>query len=155
MDYADISVGLRIPPLHIAVTAKIIVMGASASRDWQPQHHDSAWTRTNLRLPDIIMNNYTQCGFISRYITDWSGPQGRLGRLKCSMRRPICPGHGLTLAGVIQSIEQSSAGFSWIGIGVEIAADEDPVTRAHIRLALPLSSDGPSPWHCPSAQWKP
>jgi acyl dehydratase len=155
MDYADISAGLRLPPLHITVTAKIIVMGASASRDWQPQHHDSAWTKANLRLPDIIMNNYTQSGFISRYVTDWSGPQGRLGRLKFSMRKPVCPGHELTLAGTIQSIEPSSFGFFWIGIGVEMAVGEESVTSAHIRLALPLSSDAPSPWHCPSAQWKP
>ena len=66
------------------------VLGATASRDWQPQHHDKDAAQ-RAGLTDIIMNNYTQAGLISRYITDWSGPIGRIGRLKFRMRRPICP----------------------------------------------------------------
>ena len=34
--------GGALPPLRRIVSARDIAMGAAASRDWQPQHHDIA-----------------------------------------------------------------------------------------------------------------
>ena len=52
-------IGMKLPDLLLPVTRKLVSMGAAASRDWQPQHHDPDWAR-KAGLPDIIMNNYTQ-----------------------------------------------------------------------------------------------
>lgn len=150
-----LSVGARLPELRIEVTAKTIIMGASASRDWQPQHHDAAWARDGAGLPDIIMNNYTQAGFISRYITDWSGPDGRIGRLKFAMKRPICPGGTLLFEGEVEGLIPTINGFSWVDIAVRILDADVLATSANVRLALPTNAGSASPWRCSRALWAP
>jgi len=151
----DLTVGERLPDLRVPVTAKIIIMGASASRDWQPQHHDSAWARDGAGLPDIIMNNYTQAGFISRYITDWGGPNGRIGRLRFAMKRPICPGDDLLFEGVIDGVIPTLNGHSWVDVAVTVSTDGVLATSANVRLAMPSTASAPSPWRCPGALWAP
>jgi acyl dehydratase len=152
---ASLSVGHRLPGLRVAVTAKTIIMGAVASRDWQPQHHDRGWARHEAGLPDIIMNNYTQAGFISRFITDWSGPHGRIGRLKFAMKRPIRPGDDLAFDGEIVGIIPTVSGFSWVDVAVRVSAAEALATTAQVRLALPSQATSPSPWRCPRQLWAP
>jgi 3-oxo-4,17-pregnadiene-20-carboxyl-CoA hydratase beta subunit len=151
----QLAVGMQLPPLRITITPKKIIMGAAASRDWQPQHHDTQWAQQSANLPNIIMNNYTQAGWISRYITDWSGAEGRIGRLRFSMRQPICPGDDLLFSGTIKTIEPSGHAFFWLKIDIEIAVAERVVTSASVRLALPASADAPSVWRCPASAWKP
>jgi acyl dehydratase len=150
-----LSVGARLPELRITTTAKVIIMGASASRDWQPQHHDTAWARDGAGLPDIIMNNYTQIGFVSRYITDWSGPNGRIGRLKLAMKRPVCPGDGLVFEGEVDGIIPTVNGFSWVDIAVRATVSDVLATSAQVRLALPANGGSPSPWRCSRTLWAP
>lgn len=147
-------VGLRLPPLTLPVTTRLIVMGATASRDWQPQHHDPA-AATAAGLPGIIMNNYTQAGLISRYVTDWTGPRGRIGRLRFSMKRPLCPGADAVLQGVVVDLIPQGAGLLWAEIDIEIAANGSVATSASVRVALPPEPGSPSPWQCPPADWTP
>ncbi|MDR3510977.1 MAG: MaoC/PaaZ C-terminal domain-containing protein [Caulobacteraceae bacterium] len=137
------------------MTAKTIIMGAAASRDWQPQHHDSAFARGEAGLPDVIMNNYTQAGFISRFVTDWSGPHGRIGRLKLRMRRPICPGVEMVVDGTVESVLATVNGFSWVDLAVVVGAGAETASLAEVRIALPATAQSPSPWACPPALWAP
>jgi acyl dehydratase len=152
---AGLSIGARLPELRVAVTAKTIVMGAAASRDWQPQHHDPAWAREGAGLPDIIMNNYTQAGFISRYVTDWSGPNGRIGRLKFAMKRPVRPGDDLLFEGRVEAIMPTVNGYSWVDLDIQVTAQAALATAAQVRLALQTTASSPSPWRCPPALWAP
>ena len=101
-------IGMKLPDLFLPVTRKLVSMGAAASRDWQPQHHDPDWAR-EAGLPDIIMNNYTQAGLISRFVTDWSGPSGRIGRLRFAMRRPLCPVGNLTIRGAVVDLSEGAS----------------------------------------------
>lgn len=155
MQINELAVGTQLPQMRVAVTPKKIIMGAASSRDWQPQHHDVNWAQQSAGLPNIIMNNYTQAGWISRYITDWCGAAGRIGRLRFNMRQPICPGDDLLFTGTIKAIEPNSNAFFWLNIDIEILAAERAVTTASIRLALPASSAAPSVWRCPASAWKP
>ncbi|MDR3509011.1 MAG: MaoC/PaaZ C-terminal domain-containing protein [Caulobacteraceae bacterium] len=150
-----LTVGARLPDLRIPISAKTIVMGAAASRDWQPQHHDSAWARDSAGLPDIIMNNYTQAGFFCRYVTDWSGPDGRIGRFKFAMKKPICPGDEILLQGVVEGVLPSVNGYSWVDIIIKALVDGALATSAEVRLALPNTASSPSPWRCARALWAP
>jgi acyl dehydratase len=152
---AGLSVGTQLPPLRVLITPKHIIMGAAASRDWQPQHHDLKWATEAAGLPDIIMNNYTQAGWISRYVTDWCGPQGRIGRLRFSMRGPICPGDELVFAGQVKIIEPGADSIFWLEIGIEMTVGERTVTSATVRLAQPAATAAPSVWQCPAAAWRP
>lgn len=155
MSEAAFSVGMSLPPLCVPITTKQIVMGATASRDWQPQHHDMVWATRDAGLPNIIMNNYTQAGWISRYITDWCGPGGRIGRLRFSMRGPICPGDEVMFSGVVSGIEPGADAMFWLDIGVEMKIGERVATQATVRLALPANDAAPSVWQCAPAAWRP
>ncbi|MEI8299683.1 MAG: MaoC/PaaZ C-terminal domain-containing protein [Pseudomonadota bacterium] len=148
------AVQASLPKLCVAVTTKSIVMGATASRDWQPLHHDVVWAQSSGRLPNIIMNNYTQAGLISRYVTDWSGPAGRIGRLQFSMRSPLCPGDEVELSGTIQDIGRERD-FIWVGIAIELAVGARIATTATVRLALPAAEEAPSVWHLRGEAWRP
>jgi acyl dehydratase len=150
----ELSLQARLPPRRIEITTKSVIMGAVASRDWQPLHHDVVWARSQGNLPDIILNNYTQAGLISCYVTDWSGPAARIGRLRFSMRSPICPGDVLVISGVIQEIEQQ-AELIWVVIAVALAVSERVATTSTVRVALPVTEDAPSVWQCPATAWRP
>lgn len=143
-----------LPELTIFLTKKMIIMGAASSRDWQPIHHDSEYARDNAALPDIIMNNYTQAGWLSRYVTNWSGPQARLARLKFSMLSPLCPGDEAVFSAVVESREEREC-FLWLNIAVKVHVGERLATKAVIGLALPAGEEGISPWQCADVDWRP
>jgi len=147
-------IGMRLPELALPLTRKLIIMGAAATRDWQPQHHDPAWAK-EAGLPDIIMNNYTQAGLISRFVTDWSGPMGRIGRLRFAMRRPICPGGTATFNGMVVDVTAEQQAMIWAEIDIEIMVEKKTVTTATVKMALPANARSPSPWHCPAVKWHP
>jgi len=87
----DVAVGDRLPELPVRITATTIVLGASATRDWQPQHHDHAWAVHRAGTRDIFMNTPTQAGWISRYITDWTGPTAGSGAWRSACGRRSTP----------------------------------------------------------------
>jgi len=146
--------GDTLPDLVIRVTRKMIIAGATGSRDWQAQHHDKDAAK-QAGLPDIIMNNYTQAGLISRYVTDWSGPIGRIGRLKFSMRRPICPDREVRFSGQVASVERTGDQIAWIQLDIALKDGETLLTSASVRLAMPADASARSPWRCPADEWRP
>ena len=147
-------IGMELPQLSLPLTRKLVSVGAAASRDWQPQHHDPDWAR-EAGLPDIIMNNYTQAGLISRFVTDWSGPSGRIGRLRFVMRRPLAPAGQMIIKGAVVDISMETDTIVWVEIDAEILLDESVVTTATVRLALPSRTGATSPWHRSGSQWTP
>lgn len=147
-------VGDRLPELVIRITRKLIIAGATTSRDWQPQHHDKDAAKT-AGLSDIIMNNYTQAGLISRYITDWSGPIGRIGRLKFAMRRPIYPDRDVRFAGSVVAVDRDGGQISWVKVDITLSDADTLLTSASVKFALPAYISAKSPWHCHPSEWRP
>ena len=144
----------RLPTRRIEVTTKSIIMGAVTSRDWAPLHHDVVWAKSEGNLPNIIMNNYTQAGLINAYVTDWSGPAARIGRLRFSMRSPICPGDALDLSGVIETIDPEPE-LIWVSLAIELTVGDRLATRSTVRVALPVSEQSPSLWQRRADAWQP
>jgi hypothetical protein len=68
------AVGDKIPTLRYDVTATTIVLGALASRDWRPMHHDHDFAVNRNGTRDIFMNTPNQAAWFERYLTDWTGP---------------------------------------------------------------------------------
>lgn len=147
-----IAVGDRLPVLKVPVTPTTIVMGASASRDYQPQHHDHEWC-IRVGLPGIVMNTPNQAGWMSRYITDWAGPTARLGRMKFRMRSSICPGDALEISGEVMRITTDRAGCSWVDVNVEAKAGDRLATATMVTVALPSEQGGENPWNRKADRW--
>ena len=69
------------PTLDYEVTATTVVLGALATRDWRPMHHDKDFAVNRNGTQDIFLNTPNQAAWFERYLTDWTGPHGRLGRV--------------------------------------------------------------------------
>jgi acyl dehydratase len=144
----EVAVGDVLPPLDVDVTARTVVQGAASTRDWQPQHHDHAWATTRAGTKDIFLNTPNQAGWIERYLTDWTGPYGRLGRLKFRMRRPVYPGETLAFRGVVTAVGPDG----WIDVDVTLSVGDETATACSARIAVPREADD-NPWRWP--EWRP
>ena len=78
MSKINLEKGSFLPELKSVTSVKSVQMGAIFSRDWSPLHSDQKWAKEKGNLPDIILNNYTINGWISKYLTDLLGPDSRL-----------------------------------------------------------------------------
>ena len=147
---SEVEVGTTLPALVLDITPRVVIMGASSSRDWQPQHHDHAWAVEKVGPRGIFLNTPNQAGWIERYLTGWAGPAARLGRLRFRMRRPVCPGDELHFGGTVTDV----ADDGWVGIEVLLTVKEELVTKCSARIALPAHPDD-NPWSRSGDNWRP
>jgi acyl dehydratase len=105
---AEVEVGEVLPELAIEMTSTLIIAGALASNDYTPVHHDKQ-AAVAQGLPDVIMNVLTTNGWVSRYVTDWAGPNAEIKKLGVKLGAPNVPGDTMKLTGkVLQKDEEQS-----------------------------------------------
>jgi hypothetical protein len=146
--------GDELPELRHAVTATTIVLGALAARDWRPMHHDHDFAVNRNGTQDIFMNTPNQAAWFERYVTDWTGPAGRLGRMRFRMRGSVFPGDTMVMRGTVEGIETDAVGCGWVALVVTLAVDGDVKTDCTIRVAVPTRPDD-NPWARRGDQWRP
>lgn len=152
--FGEVHAGDTLPPLAHEVSATTIVLGAMASRDWRPMHHDRDFAIARSGTRDIFLNTPAQAAWLERYITDWSGPRGRPGRMKFAMKSSIFPGDTMRFSGQVQRLEATAAGFGWVDLALAIHIDDRLATTCEARVALPIAADD-NPWQCPRDHWRP
>lgn len=143
-----------LPELSYDVTATTVILGALASRDWRPMHHDRDFAQVRNGTRDIFMNTPNQAAWFERYVTDWTGPLGRLGRMKFRMRDSVFPGDTMTLTGTVTDVGVDAAGCGWAGIDVTLEVGGKVCTTCEVRVALPTSEDD-NPWRRRGDDWRP
>ncbi len=84
---------------HYPVTATTVVLGALAARDWRPMHHDRDFAVHRNGTRDIFLNTPNLAHWFERFVTDWTGPYGRLGRMNFRMLGSIFPGDTMVFEG--------------------------------------------------------
>ena len=95
-----IAVGDAWPPFELALTSTMVVAGAIASRDFMPAHHDPVFAKAQ-GAPDIFMNILTTNGYVSRYVTDWAGPEAIVKQIRIRLGAPAIPGKTLRFSGQV------------------------------------------------------
>ncbi len=146
--------GQALPELAVDVSATTVVLGALASRDWRPMHHDKDFAQQRNGVRDIFLNTPNQAAWFERYLSDWAGPYGRLGRIRFRMRDSVFPGDRMVFCGTVQKVETDAAGCSWVDVGLRLRVGDKTCTECEARIALP-SSDGDNPWKRRGERWKP
>ncbi len=96
----EIAVGDELPPFDLPVTSTVIVAGAIASRDFMPAHHDPEFAMAQ-GAPDMFMNILTTNGYVSRFVTDWAGPEAMVRSIKIRLGAPAVPGQPLRFSGQV------------------------------------------------------
>ena len=151
---ADVTVGDELPPLAYDVSATTVVLGALAARDWRPMHHDHDFAVNRNGTQDIFMNTPNQAAWFERYLTDWSGPHGRLGRMTFRMKGSVFPGDTMRLDAAVEGVTTDEAGCGWVELAVRLTVDGDVKTTCTARIALPTDPTD-NPWRRRGDQWRP
>jgi acyl dehydratase len=154
LTFGEVSVGDELPPLSYDVTATTVVVGALATRDTRPQHHDFQFATERNGVQNIFLNSPNQLAWFERYLTDWSGPTGRLGRLSFRMIDSIFPGDTMVFTATVTSVETDDAGCGWVGVDIAVKVGDKVCTTCQGRIALPVSSDD-NPWARRGERWTP
>ncbi len=102
---SEIAIGDELPPFELPVTPAVIVAGAIASRDFMPAHHDRDFA-VGQGAPDIFMNILTTNGYVSRFVTDWSGPESMVRKIAIRLGAPAVPGQPLRFSGQVTGINR-------------------------------------------------
>lgn len=130
----DIAVGDKLPPLDIDITTGLVVAGALATRDFEPVHHDKAAAQAT-GLPDVFMNILTSQGLMTRYATDWSGPEAVVRSLDIRLGAPNVPGMVMTITGEVVAKDEATG-----VVDIEVLG-ENNIWGMHmqgtVQLALP------------------
>jgi len=102
---SEIAVGDELPVFELPVTSTVIVAGAIASRDFMPAHHDAEFAKAQ-GAPDMFMNILTTNGYVSRFVTDWAGPEAMIRKIAIRLGAPAVPGKPLHFSGQVASTRQ-------------------------------------------------
>jgi hypothetical protein len=152
--HGGVAAGDALPELRYDVTATTVVLGALASRDWRPMHHDKDFAVNRNGTRDIFLNTPNQAAWFERYLTDWTGPHGRLGKVTFHMLGSVFPGDTMVLTGMVEGTEVDGTGCGWAAVAIELAVDGDIKTTCSARVALPRTTDD-NPWARRGDQWRP
>jgi len=151
---ADVQTGQELPVLSYDVSSTTIVLGALATRDWRPQHHDFHFATERNGVQDIFMSSPNQAAWFERYITEWTGPRGRLGRLGFKMTDSVFPGDTMTMTGAVTATETDDTGCGWATVEVALRVGDKTCTTCTARVALPITPDD-NPWQRRGEEWRP
>lgn len=135
---ATARVGDALPQLAVPLTPTVIVAGAIASRDFMPVHHDRAYAQGQ-GAPDIFFNILTSNGYVSRFITDWAGPDAFVRKIAIRLGAPAIPGTTLRFDGTVARRDVR-------GGDVELEIEMRGVTEIgeHVRGTVTLTVPAPS-----------
>lgn len=131
---ADVSVGDQLPPLQVDISTGLVVAGALVTRDFEPVHHSKAAAQAS-GLPDVFMNILTSQGLMTRYATDWSGPEAVVRSLDIRLGAPNIPGMVMTVSGHVTAKDETT------GVVDVAVLGENNIWGMHmqgvVQLALP------------------
>ena len=104
---AEVAVGDKLPNVDIDITTGLVVCGALATRDFEPVHHSKAAAQA-VGLPDVFMNILTSQGLMTRFATDWSGPDAVVKSVDLRLGAPNIPGMLMTVSGEVTALDKDS-----------------------------------------------
>ncbi len=133
----DVCVGDELPPFSLPVTSTVIVSGAIASRDFMPAHHDGEFARSQ-GAPDMFMNILTTNGYVSRFISDWAGPEAMIRKIAIRLGAPAVPGQPLRFGGTVTHVF-TEASECVIEVAVRAANDMGDHATGTVVVTVPAA----------------
>jgi hypothetical protein len=103
LSLAEVKVGDKLQSVNIDITTGLVVCGALATRDFEPVHHNKAAAQA-VGLPDVFMNILTSQGLMTRFATDWSGPEAVVKSIDLKLGAPNIPGMVMSMTGEVSAI---------------------------------------------------
>jgi acyl dehydratase len=139
----DVSVGQEMPSLVVGVTSSLIIAGALFSGDTMDVHHDrDASIRRGFK--DYFMNTMTTTSLVSRFVSDWAGPEAIIEQFGWRLGAPAYINDNLYLTGKVMEIQPDGERGR---VTVAVAANNSLGAHAtcNLRLLLPIASTSNAP----------
>ena len=137
LNSAAVAVGDKLPTIDIDVTTGLVVCGALATRDFEQVHHNKAVAQA-AGLPDVFMNILTSQGLMTRFATDWSGPEAVVKAIDIRLGAPNIAGMVMTMTGEVTAVDSDS------GVVDVAVLGENNIWGMHmqgsVQLALPMEA---------------
>ena len=131
-----------------------VIIGALATRDTRPMHHDVDFAKNRNGTKDIFLNTPNQSTWFERYVTDWTGPAGRIGWIRFRMKDSVFPGEEMVFRGKVGRVDTDDVGCAWVEVDLELTSGGRTTTLCTARVAVP-AQQGDNPWKRKGDQWKP
>ena len=133
-----VTVGDALPELAVALTASHIVAGAIATRDFMPVHHDKGYAQ-HQGAPDIFMNILTSNGYVSRFVTDWAGPDAVLKKIAIRLGAPAIPNTTLRFTGAVTRVDHTPTGHREVEVELRGVTEIGDHVTGSVVLLLPAA----------------
>jgi acyl dehydratase len=134
--WEDVRDGDELPTLVMPITPTRCVYLASATRDFSPQHSNRDYAQQRSKARDVFVNTPFNLGMVSRFATDWGGPQSTVRRMKIAMREPVCAGDDMIISGRVAR-KYVEDGDHRVDLDLMIATQDGPATPCSATIALP------------------
>jgi len=96
----EVKEGDDLPSDSREITRAMVVATAIATRDFYPVHHDHEFAHAS-GARDIFINILTTNGLVSKYLTDWSGPDGEIKKFTFRLGQSGYAGDKMTMSGKV------------------------------------------------------
>ena len=134
--WEEVTEGDELPSHHREITRTTIVATAIASRDFQPVHHDHEAAQKE-GAKDIFLNILSTGGFVGKFLTEWTGPEGELKKVTIKLGATVFPGDTLTAGGkVVRKYEEE--GQHRVDVEYHFSVAMGPHAWGTATMALPV-----------------
>lgn len=99
-DYADVTVGERLPPFTVTLTLQRLVMEAGANRDFAPWHLDPVAARAS-GAPEVFANTTLVETLLEAGVRTWAGLSARIRVLEFALKDFNCVGDVVSTTGTV------------------------------------------------------
>jgi 3-methylfumaryl-CoA hydratase len=112
----DVTVGDEMAPATRNASRAQLFLYSAATHNPHRIHYDRDYAVLEGH-PDVIVHGPLQGAWLSQFVTEWAGPQGRMLTLTWQNRRSALPEHDYTFRGVVRSIDGEV-------VGLEVRAED-------------------------------
>ncbi len=134
--FEDVKEGDELPKLVMPITVTRCAYLASGTRDFSPQHHNHYYATERSKVKDMFLNTPFISGMVSRFLTDWTGPEGDLKKIRVTIKGSICAGDEMIITGKVTK-KYLEAGQHRVDVDIMISTQDGPSTPCSGTVILP------------------
>jgi hydroxyacyl-ACP dehydratase HTD2-like protein with hotdog domain len=135
--YEDVAIGDAIGPQVVTLDERQMFFFSAAMYNGHRIHYDLRWARDVEGYPDLVVSGTHQASLLTKLVTDWMGPNGRLVCFSTQNRGSAFVGDVLRFVGHVVE-KRETDGKALVDLDIREEKNEDEVlVRAHATVALP------------------
>ena len=132
--FEDVNIGDELEPVEKMPTEELCV--DFFTRPGKPKPKPERIPSASAGYGDVLVPGLLKMAWLSQYVSQWAGPEGRFRTVRASYRRPDATGSPLTLTGTVVDKRQVD-GRNIVEIEVMTVAAEGPSVRGTAQVELP------------------